>query len=262
MTDRLNVSTDPRQTRRRALLLGGAAFATAIAGCTTRANTGGTTVANPTAAAGNAAAATTVSPSSLSCVITPALTEGPYFVDERLNRADIRSDPSDGSIVSGAPLSLTIQVAKVSGGSCVALPNAAVDIWHCDAAGRYSDVTDRGFSTKGKKFLRGYQVTDANGQVHFTTIYPGWYSGRAVHIHFKVRTDLNAARGYEFTSQWFFDDAFSDEVYKQAPYSTRGARDTRNARDGIFQDNGGKLTLAAAKNGDAYAANYVVGVQL
>ncbi len=84
---------------------------------------------------------------------------------------------------------------------------AIVDIWHCDAAGVYSDATDPGFNTVGKKFLRGYQVTDANGGVQFTTIYPGWYRGRTVHIHFKVRAKAKSGQSYEFTSQLYFDDA-------------------------------------------------------
>ena len=109
-----------------------------------------------------------------SCVVRPQQTEGPYFIDEKLNRSDIRSDPSDGSVKQGVPLRLVLHVSQIYGSSCTALTGATVDIWHCDALGVYSDVTDRSFSTVGKKFLRGYQVTDANGIVEFVTIYPGW----------------------------------------------------------------------------------------
>ena len=135
------------------------------------------------------------------CIVKPALTEGPYFVDEKLNRSDIRSDPSDSSVKPGAPLNITFRVAKISGSTCVALAGATIDVWHCDALGVYSDSSDPNFgSTKGKKFLRGYQTTDANGTATFTTIYPGWYQGRAVHIHFKIRSRTGAGAAYDFTS--------------------------------------------------------------
>ena len=108
-----------------------------------------------------------------SCIVRPQQTEGPYFVDEKLNRSDIRSDPSDNSIKQGVPLRLVIQVSRIASSSCAPLRGAIVDIWHCDAMGVYSDAIDRSFNTVGKKFLRGYQVTDANGSVEFITIYPG-----------------------------------------------------------------------------------------
>src|SRR5207244_2699335 len=106
----------------------------------------------------------------------------------RRSSARIRSDPSDGSVKPGAPLRLALRVSRLTAGSCAPLPGAMVDVWHCDALGAYSDVSDPGGSTVGKKFLRGYQVTDAEGLVRFTTIYPGAYPGRAVHIHFKIRS--------------------------------------------------------------------------
>src|SRR5262249_6434810 len=160
-------------------------------------------------------------------------TEGPYFVDERLERSDIRSDPSDGSISPGTRLTLAIAVARITnGGGCEPFPGVLVDVWHCDADGVYSDVHDAYFGdTTGRRYLRGYQVTDANGGVAFVTIYPGWYSGRAVHIHFKIRTDPDAASGFEFTSQLYFDDALTDVVHAQAPYASKGPRDVRNAAD-------------------------------
>src|SRR4028118_265283 len=154
------------------------------------------------------------------CVVRPQQTEGPYFVDEKLNRSDIRSDPSDGSVKQGIPLRLVFHVSQIDGSSCTPLTGAAVDLWHCDALGVYSDVTDPSFSTVGKKFLRGYQVTDANGTVEFVTIYPGWYPGRTVHIHFKIRTDSASQRGYEFTSQLYFADALTDQVQARTSAGT------------------------------------------
>jgi protocatechuate 3,4-dioxygenase beta subunit len=103
-----------------------------------------------------------------------------------------------------------------------------VDIWHCDAFGVYSDAVDPGFNTVGQKFLHGYQITDNNGSVELTTIYPGWYAGRTVHIHFKVRLFAGTTQTYSFTSQLYFDDTFTDQVFAtQAPYNTRGAHDAQ-----------------------------------
>src|SRR5918995_2599139 len=104
------------------------------------------------------------------CVITPKQTEGPFFVDERLNRSDIRVDPSDGSLKTGVPLSLTLRVSAVGSGGCNPLSGAIVDVWQCDAVGAYSAVNERGSQSAGKNFLRGYQVTEPNGSAQFTTI--------------------------------------------------------------------------------------------
>jgi uncharacterized protein (TIGR03437 family) len=178
--------------------------------------------------------------SQLACVARPAQTEGPYFVDERLNRSDIRSDPATGAVKAGVPLRLKFNVNYVSGSTCAPLPGALVDIWHCDAAGAYSDVSAGGGNpnTLGQKFLRGYQVTDANGNVEFLTIYPGYYVGRTVHIHFKIRLFSGSTRTFEFTSQIYFDDSLTDQIFTQAPYNTRGARGTRNNNDGIYSAQG------------------------
>jgi protocatechuate 3,4-dioxygenase beta subunit len=194
-------------------------------------------------------------------VVRPELTEGPYFVDERLLRSDIRSDPSDGSVREGVPLEIVFRVSEIGAG-CVPLSGAAVDVWHCDAEGVYSDVTDRGFSTVGQKFLRGYQVTDANGEARFTTIYPGWYQGRAVHIHFKIRTDIDAAQGYEFTSQFFFDESVTDAVHAQEPYASKGYRTLKNESDGIYRQGGSELVLQTVKAGDGYTATFDIGLQI
>jgi protocatechuate 3,4-dioxygenase beta subunit len=252
-------------TRREVLLLlGGSALAAACAPsaqssplpatATTRA--AATTAAAPAASA--PASASVVLPS---CVVRPALTEGPYFVDEKLNRSDIRSDPSTNTAKPGVPLALTFLVSKISGSSCAALASATVDVWHCDALGVYSDASDPNFgSTKGTKFLRGYQVTGASGAAAFTTVWPGWYQGRAVHIHFKIRTTAANGQVSDFTSQLFFNETLNDLVFAQAPYSQKSGARLRNEGDGIFQGSGGKLTLSPTKTADGYAATFDIGV--
>lgn len=197
------------------------------------------------------------------CVVRPEQTEGPYFVDEKLNRSDIRSDASSGTVKEGAPLTLAFLVSQVGSGACTPLEGAQIDVWHCDAVGVYSDTSDPNWgSTVGQTFLRGYQVTGADGKADFITIYPGWYQGRTVHIHFKIRTTGADGQAYEFTSQLFFDDAFTDQVFAQPPYNSKGQRTLRNAGDGIYRNGGSQLTLAVAKSGDGYAATFPIGLDL
>jgi protocatechuate 3,4-dioxygenase beta subunit len=195
------------------------------------------------------------------CVVTPAQTEGPYFVDERLNRVDIRSDPGTGKVSEGAQLDLEMRVYRVANGACQPMANAMVDIWQCDAMGIYSDVRDTNgfFSTTGQKFLRGYQMTDANGIAKFTTVYPGWYQGRCVHIHFKVRANAGG-RDVEFTSQLYFDDAFTDAVLARAPYTAKTGTRTPNERDGIFRQGGRQLMMPVTEQGAKYNGVFEIGM--
>jgi protocatechuate 3,4-dioxygenase beta subunit len=205
----------------------------------------------------------TAAAADASCVVRPEMTEGPYFVDERLNRSDIRSDPSDGSVRPGATLALTFAVSRIDGSSCTPFEGAVVDVWHCDAAGIYSDVQDSSFDTVGMKFLRGYQVTDASGAASFVTIYPGWYQGRTVHVHVKIRTDPDSSTGLEFTSQLFFDDTLTDTVYAQQPYAAKGQRTLRNAGDGIYQNGGDQMLLAVTGDGaGGYAATFAIALEI
>lgn len=191
------------------------------------------------------------------CVVQPQQTEGPYFVDEKLLRSDIRADPASGVIKAGAPLALALTVSQVMpDGTCGPLAGAQVDLWQCDAMGVYSDVKDRSFDTVGQKFLRGHQITSAGGAAQFVTIYPGWYPGRAVHVHFKVRTAPAGDKAYEFTSQFYFDEALTDRVHAREPYAAHTGNRTRNERDGIFKDGGSQLTLAVREAADGYAAAF------
>ena len=183
------------------------------------------------------------------------MTEGPYWVDEKLFRSDIRTDPSTGVARAGVPLTLTITVQNL-GSSCTPLQGAYVDIWHCDAKGIYSDEATYNpgggtgnVTTTGQKFLRGYQITDSNGQVTFTTIYPGWYSGRTIHIHMRVRTYSGSTVLSNFVTQIFFDDSITNTVLTLSDYSRTTARDTTNATDNIYNI-ANKTRMLATTTGD------------
>ena len=244
-------------TRREVLALFGGSSVALLAACAPGAvaSPSPSATAPQTGAAATTAAATAsaVSTTLPSCIVRPALSEGPYFIDEKLDRSDIRSDPATGLVRPGAILNLSFLVSRVSGSTCTALSGAMVDVWQCDALGVYPGVG----SASGQKFLRGYQKTDASGSARFMTIYPGWYQGRAVHIHFKIRPTSSS----EFTSQLFFDDALSTQVFAQAPYSQKGTQGmTRNSSDSIFQQSGGKLLLNVTKSGDVYSATFDIGL--
>ena len=229
-------------SRRDALKLLGIGSAAFLAACAAPERT---STAAPTPASTLASSTQLPSETStaLDCVVRPEMTIGPYFVDGQLDRSDIRSEPSDNSVSEGLPLTLAIGVFDVANNSCTPITDAQVDVWHCDAQGVYSGVSDQSFDTTGKKFLRGYQRTDGTGKVQFVTIYPGWYSGRAVHIHFTIRTKAADGGDYQFTSQFFFDDNLTDQVHAQEPYASKGQRNTRNSDDNIFMNGGEQLLL-------------------
>jgi protocatechuate 3,4-dioxygenase beta subunit len=196
---------------------------------------------------------------NLSCVVRPSATEGPFWIDNKLVRSDVRPDTRSGKVSAGVPLALTIQVAQYAASGCTNLGGALVDIWQCDALGNYS-----GENGDSGDFLRGEQRTGADGKVRFTTVYPGWYNGRTVHIHFRIRT-LDAAGKVKsnFTSQLFFPDATTDTAFTAAPYNTRGSRTTRNANDSIFGNTGDSMLLDLSGDaGKGYAGTFVVGLKV
>jgi protocatechuate 3,4-dioxygenase beta subunit len=224
-------------SRREALKLLGLGSAAFLASC---AAPDGTIATVPTGIPTQVSAVTST---ALDCVVRPELTIGPYFVDDQLNRSDIRVEPSDNTLKEGVALTFNINILDGANNSCTPIRDAQVDVWHCDALGIYSGVSDQGFDTTGQQFLRGYQLTDANGRVQFLTIYPGWYSGRAVHIHFTIRTRTADGQDYQFTSQFFFDDTLTNQVHTLDPYASKGQRDRRNSSDTIFMNGGEQLLL-------------------
>jgi protocatechuate 3,4-dioxygenase beta subunit len=235
----------------------GGSGSTATAGAS--AGPAGTGTAGVSATASAAASADATAAGALpSCVVAPELTEGPYYVDVNLERSDIRPNTADGVAAEGAPLQLGWLVSQVDGDGCLPLEGAIVDVWHCDALGVYSAVQ----GSAGTDFLRGFQRTDASGAAAFTTVYPGWYQGRAVHIHFKIRTDPDAEAGFEFTSQLFFDDALSQQVYSSGVYASKGPQDQTNESDSIFNQSGGATLLDVTQDGDGYKTTFEIAVQL
>jgi protocatechuate 3,4-dioxygenase beta subunit len=243
-------------SRRQILLLFRAAGTATLVGCIPRKSNAAQLQSSVPVQASSTAA-----PTLPACIVTPEQIEGPYFVDEKLKRSDIRSDPSDNSVKEGMPLQLTLRVTQVSNSGCTPVKDAIVDLWNCDALGVYSDVKDPSFTTIGKKFLRGYQVTDADGTVQFTTTYPGWYEGRSVHMHVKVRTNATSGKSYEFTTQLYFDDSITDLVHAQAPYASKGQGRLKNAGDMFFKAGGKKTLLTLTKTNQAYAATLNIGLQ-
>ena len=228
---------------------------------------GAAALGGPAALGGSAAGGSVPTPFRLpACVVRPEQTEGPYFLDERLQRVDIRSDPTDGTVKPGTPFSLAIQVSHIGSEGCRPLAGTLVDVWQCDALGEYSgvkDIINDLFDNTGKKFLRGYQMTDEEGMARFTTIYPGWYEGRAVHIHFKIRTDPDSESGTEFTSQLYFDDGLSDRVLAREPYTAHAGTRPRNEDDDIYRNSGGhQLVLDVDVEGEGYAATFDIGLNL
>jgi protocatechuate 3,4-dioxygenase beta subunit len=166
-----------------------------------------------------------------SCTLTPEETEGPYYFDADAIRSDIREGRE------GVDLRLAIRVRDAE--RCDPLRNAVVDIWHCDALGSYSAV--------GETYMRGTQVTNSDGIVEFTTIYPGWYRGRTVHIHAKVHLDASTV----LTTQLFFDDDVTAAVYERDPYSAYPGRDQLNDTDGLFEE---ALLLDLSTSGQGFLA--------
>ena len=189
-------------------------------------------------------------------MLWPHAVEGPYYFDPKLVRPDI----AEGR--AGLPVKLSLKVIEF--GSCQPLPNARVDVWHADAGGVYSGYGGQGdkhdISAKGLTYLRGTQMTDANGMAIFSTIYPGWYPGRTPHIHVKAFLGETSV----VTGQIYFPDDVSARVYRdEKPYSARPVPDTTNATDGIFRDGrkeGGGTVFAVTQSNGLLQAALVIAV--
>ncbi|MGW3285537.1 intradiol ring-cleavage dioxygenase [Streptomyces sp. NPDC001002] len=251
--------------RRRVLIGGGTAalagglVAAGLASADTPATgTGSTTVSTEAAA--------TDSATSSVCTLTSEVTEGPYSLDGALIRADIREDKE------GVEVQYTFTVVDQDN-DCAPLADALVELWHCDALGEYSGFVGKNGHTEDDDgtFLRGGQMTDSSGQAAITSIWPGHYVSRAVHVHMRVHTDVTLADGtytggtLVHTGQLFFDTDINEEVQASSPYSDNTTAETALADDSVYDDGGaasGLLTLAALGSSvsDGYAATLTVGV--
>ena len=186
-----------------------------------------------------------------SCTLTPELTEGPYFLDLRKVRANI---------TEGRPgLRLDLRIRVVDATTCKPIEQVAVDLWHADALGKYSGIASEG--TTGKTYLRGIQLTDANGLARIRTIYPGWYQGRATHIHVSAYVGGKAGTTYSggataHTGQLFFADATTDKVAELAPYAQRAVTRVRNSADGIYRQGGSGQVLALKRRGSSLKSGF------
>ena len=222
--------------RREAIVLIGAAGAAAVAGC------GGD---SPTAPSTETAGTTGGSTNS-ACAVTPTETVGPFPSLTDLIRSDIREGKA------GTPVTLTITVVN-SGNDCSPVAGANVEIWQCDASGNYSQYGTQ----SGQTYLRGIQVTDANGQVTFTTIYPGWYQGRATHIHAEIVRNGTSVK----VTQFAFPEATNAAVYGTGVYASRGTNPTANTRDSIFADSiNSELATVTGDPASGLSAAFRIGI--
>ncbi|MFS7878958.1 intradiol ring-cleavage dioxygenase [Streptomyces asiaticus] len=282
-------------TRRRVVVAGGAAVAAAGLGAAVATTaSAGETAGSASSAAPSASASSASSPSGEVCYrLTSETTEGPYYID-----ADkIRKDITEGK--EGIPLTLRLKV--IDSDSCKPVAKAAVDIWHCDALGLYSGYESSSSGgggtpptgtpptgtpptdaptgaptgtppggghqepTDDKRYLRGTQLTDRHGFVEFTTVFPGWYRGRCVHIHTKVHiggklTDDGYEGGHTcHTGQLFFAEEAVLDSAKVAPYNTSTTERTTLDEDGIYPGNGAQGGLLKVKYRKGKIEKGVVG---
>lgn len=201
-------------------------------------------------------------------IASPELTEGPFFVDEKLNRSNLLTGTTRTSVVNGSPLKIRVRVLKLVGSDFRPFSGAQVDLWHCDVDGKYSDVSApmNHENTSGQNWLRGYQLTDDKGEATFQTIVPGWYPSRAPHIHFKVRKhDVKSNKTAELTSQMFFQTDELEPIYASGAYAAHGQPGTPNKWDSIFNERtpsgstaGSQLLLSLKKSGDGYEALFTI----
>jgi protocatechuate 3,4-dioxygenase beta subunit len=202
---------------------------------------------SPTAPATTTTGSTTTGgTTNAACAVTPTETVGPYPSLTDLIRSDIREGKS------GTTLTLTITVVN-SSNNCSPVENANVEIWQCDATGNYSQYGTQTSQT----YLRGIQTTNSNGEVTFTTVYPGWYQGRATHIHAEVVRNGASVK----VTQIAFPESTNAAVYGTGVYASRGANPTSNARDGIFADSiDSELATVVGDPAGGYTATFRIAI--
>lgn len=200
---------------------------------TTASETTAETTAAPTTSAAEVAEAAGLEPLTPAmfdalavCTLLPAQAEGPFPTIDELDRRVIHEG------YPGQPLRLGMRVVD---DTCSPVPGAVVEVWHCDASGDYSSYTDGGSGKdegEGSTFCRGFQTSDADGILEFETIFPGWYEGRAVHIHTTVHLDGER----KITGQLYFDETYTAEVFRTGEYAQFGPPDTPVGQDFLAGD--------------------------
>ena len=224
-------------TRREAMAILGAAGSAVALGC-------GDSPTNPTSTSSSTSTGTT----GAACAVTPTETIGPYPSLRDIFRSDVREDRQ------GTALTLTMKVVNANA-NCAPVANANVEIWHVDAAGDYSEYGSQTAAT----FLRGIQTTNANGEVTFTTIYPGWYQGRATHIHVEVVINGRSVKA----TQIAFPESINNSVHTQGVYARRGTNPMSNASDGIFADSlTAELVTPSGSASSGFTASFQIGVSV
>ncbi|KAG6844759.1 hypothetical protein H0H87_003982 [Tephrocybe sp. NHM501043] len=182
------------------------------------------------------------------CITAPEVTEGPYYINDEFVRTDL-SETQGG-------VKLVLDVGVIDTTTCQPLPNVFVELWNANATGVYGGYSAQGSNSNVHKetFLRGGYYTNANGIVEISTIYPGFYQGRTAHIHAMVHKDwsqnengtlVSHAGSLVHIGQFFFDEAWNDQVFDKAPYNTNHQTRTLNSQDGI-------LTQANSGGNNAY----------
>jgi protocatechuate 3,4-dioxygenase beta subunit len=230
-------------TRREVFGLHSAAGAALAVGC------GGETPTGPTTGT-SGTTTTTGGTASAACAVSPQETVGPYPSLVDLIRSDIREGRS------GTPVALTLTVVNVNN-ACSPVADAVIDIWQCDAEGHYSQYNQPGYNGTAQTFLRGIQATDSRGQVTFTTIYPGWYAGRATHIHVEVTVNGRSVK----VTQIAFPETVNAEVYRSGVYASRGLNPTSNTVDMVFADSlQSELASVGGSPTAGYTATFTVGI--
>jgi protocatechuate 3,4-dioxygenase beta subunit len=200
-----------------------------------------------------------------SCLVTPTEEEGPFpYPGGELTNPLQRVDVTGGQ--TGVPLSITFNVVNTNS-ACAVVANARVDIWQCNKDGYYSGYANQpGYlgtqSFTGQTFLRGFQLTDASGNAPFTTIYPGWYGGRATHIHMEIYINNVLKKMTQIT----FSETISDAVHISTLYAAHGKNTTRNATDSVFGNSATDLaneTVALTGSiANGYSGSYTIGLAL
>jgi protocatechuate 3,4-dioxygenase beta subunit len=224
------------------------------------AKSGGAASGGTSSGATDSTGTATGSTTTTSCTAIPQETAGPYPYDLSANSAIYRTDITEGK--TGVPLDLILTIVN-SNNSCSAIQGARVDIWHCDKDGYYSEYSEPGYlgtmDYTGKTFFRGIQLSDSSGQVKFTTIYPGWYTGRVTHIH--VEVFINSV--LKCTTQIAFPDSISKAVYNTSLYSAHGQNTLTNTTDDIMKDSYNSEMLSLTGDTTAgYTGTLQIGVAL